>query len=519
MKITTLISGGALLFALLVAALFFFRPQSFSWLGWRGGVDVTGSMTVEYQKGNPSIRVNNGKVVAHEQYNLSFPFSGRVESVIANEGQVLSDSGQPLLQLEKTEWLLEFKKSEAQYAAEQATVNKLQQGARFEELLIVEQRKQSSSSALKGKKKEVIDAIASAFVQADDAIRNKSDDIFTNPESNPELSFVPSDSSLELQIESGRTAMKRLLDNWENDVEKMKASGDVAKYLDGARKKIKDVREYLDKVAKAVNALEAGVITQETIDSWKEAVSAGRTAVAEAEVILGGAESIYRVTSKDLAVAQSELDYKLAGVQKQDIEAALSAAVAARSQMDMISEKLKQTTLTTPLKNLVVKEILPKQGEYVAAGEPVVTLVHPMLEIELDIPEEKIAGIQIGNQVIMRLNAYPYEDTTGTITEIKSQEIEKDGGIYFRVRASIINVSEKIRTGMTGDVIVETSIDGGVLRIPRKAIYEKDGRRLVTVVYEGKPQLRVIESGVEKDGWVEILSGLQVGDRILSEVR
>ena len=130
-----------------------------------------------------------------------------------------------------------------------------------------------------------------------------------------------------------------------------------------------------------------------------------------------------------------------------------------------------------------------------------------------------MARVIIGNQVIMRLNAYPYEDTTGVITEIKSQEIEKDGGIYFRVRASILHVSEKIRTGMTGDVIVETSIDGSVLHIPKKALYEKDGRRLVTVVNDGKTQLRVIESGIEKDDWVEILSGLQAGDRILSEVR
>ncbi len=519
MKITTILSGGALLIAVVGAALFYFMPQRFSWLGWQSGVDMNGSMVVEYQKGNPSIRVNNGKVVAHEQYDLSFPFPGKVESVIATEGQAFSESGQPVLQLEKTEWLLELKKSEAEYAAQQSIVNKLKLGARFEELLVVEQRKQSSSSALKGSKKEVIDAIASAFVQADDAVRNKSDGIFTNPESNPQLTFTPSDSALESQIEAGRSDMRRLLDDWEDDVDKMKTSGDATKYLDGARKKVKDVREYLDKVALAVNALSAGAITQETIDAWKESVSAGRTAVAEVTVALGGAESVYRATNRDLAVAQSELDLKLAGTQKQDIEAALSAAVAARSQMDIISEKLKQTTLTTPLKDLIVKEILPKQGEYVAAGEPVVTLVHPAMEIELDIPEEKIAGINIGNQVIMRLNAYPYEDTSGVITEIKPQEIEKDGGIYFRVRASILHVAEKIRTGMTGDVIVETSIDGGVLRIPKRAIYEKDGRRLVTVVNDGKTQLRVIESGVEKDDWVEILSGLQAGDRILSEVR
>ncbi len=229
MKITTILSGGALLIAVVGAALFYFMPQRFSWLGWQSGVDMNGSMVVEYQKGNPSIRVNNGKVVAHEQYDLSFPFPGKVESVIATEGQAFSESGQPVLQLEKTEWLLELKKSEAEYAAQQSIVNKLKLGARFEELLVVEQRKQSSSSALKGSKKEVIDAIASAFVQADDAVRNKSDGIFTNPESNPQLTFTPSDSALESQIEAGRSDVRGLLDDWEDDVDKMKTSGDATK--------------------------------------------------------------------------------------------------------------------------------------------------------------------------------------------------------------------------------------------------------------------------------------------------
>ncbi len=515
MKLIGILLSLAIAAAVFGLGLFYYWPQAFTWLLWEDRSDTGESMMLEYQTGNPSIRVGNGKIVAQEQYELSFPFSGEVESVAVLEGQHFAEGGQTLVQLEKTEWLLELKKAEAQYAAEQAIVSKLEQGARFEELLIAQQKKQSSDAGLKGTKKEVLDAITAAFVQSDDAVRNKTDVIFTNPETNPQLSFTPSDTSLESDIESGRVAMKETLDDWEDNVNDMKESGNILKYLDGARDRIKDTREYLDQVASAVNVLSAGALSQDTIDAWKIAVAAGRTNVAEVTSALSAAESAYRLADKGLSVAKSELDLKLAGTQRQDIEAALSAAVAARSQMDIIAEKLKKTTLVTPSSNLTVKKIFPKPGEYVAAGQVVAVLMKPSLEIEVDVPEEKIAGIVKGNRVIIRLNAYPYEDFFGTVTEIKTQEIEKDGGIYFRVRASLENVSEKIRTGMTGDVVVETNLKAQILRVPKGALYETDGRRMVTVIRDGGNQAKVVESGIEKDGLVEILSGLQSGEQIL----
>lgn len=463
------------------------------------------------------MRVSNGKVVSREQYDLSFPFPGKVTTILAAAGQSFPESGQPLVQLDPIQWELERKKAEAQYNEQQAIVNKLEQGARFEELLVMQQKKQSSDSSLKGTKKEAVDAITSAYVQSDDAIRNKTDVIFTNPETNPQLSFTPSDTSLESKIESGRVSMKSVLSDWKSDVGKMKNTGNVTQYLDDTRSKLKKVREYLDQVALAVNALTAGAITQDTIDSWKASVSDARSAVADATTALGSNETAYKVANRDLFVAQGELNARLAGTARQDIEAALSAAVAARSEMDIAAEKLKQTTLTTPLKNLLIKKIIPQPGEYVEAGAPVVLAASPELEIELDIPEEKIAGINVGNQVIMRLNAYPYEDITGAVTDIQSQEIEKEGSTYFRIRASLNQTSEKIRTGMTGDVIIETNTDSNMVQIPKGAIHELDGRRTVTVVTGGGRQERVIESGVEQDDQVEILSGLQPGERVLYE--
>lgn len=477
---------------------------------------LSGKVIAKYESGNPSVRVQNAKLVAKEQYTLAFPFSGRIESIVGIEGQLMANASQPLVQMETTEWELELKKAEASYHEGQAIVKKLEQGARFEELLILEQKKQSSESALKGSKKEVIDAIAHAFTLANDAVYAKTDSIYTTPESNPTLTFTPAESELKERLESERDDMGNLLDDWKDDVDDMKSSGNVTKYVAETRKKLSDVREYLDLVGEAVNTLLAGSITQETIDAWKESLSAARSAVAEATVAFGGTESAYQVATKGVAVAKGELDYRLAGTQKQDIEAALSAAAAAKSQMDIIQEKLKQTTLVTPLPGLLIKKILPRIGEYVQAGEPVALLADPVVEVEADIPEEKIVGIAAGNKAILRLNAYAERDFHGTVSRIEPQEVEKDGGIYFRARVTLDDaLGDAFRMGMMGDVVIATTLQGGMVRIPTAVTSIQNGRRVVRMLENDSEVSRVIETGMESDGMIEVLSGLQAGDELL----
>ena len=478
---------------------------------------LSGKVTAKYESGNPSVRVQNAKLVAKEQYTLAFPFSGRIESIIGIEGQLVTNASQPIVQMETTEWKLELKKAEASYHEGQAIVKKLEQGARFEELLILEQKKQSSESALKGSKKEVIDTITHAFTLANDAIYAKTDSIYSTPDTNPTLTFTPATSGLKERLESEREDMGDLLDDWKDDVDDMKSSGNVTKYVTETRKKLSDVREYLDLVGEAVNVLAAGSITQETIDAWKESLSAARSAVAEATIAFGGTESAYQVATKGVAVAKGELDYRLAGTQKQDIEAALSVAAAAKSQMDIIQEKLKQTTLVTPLPGLFIKKIIPRIGEYVQAGQPVALLVDPIVEVEADIPEEKIVGITAGNKAILRLNAYTDRDFHGTVSRIEPQEIEKGGGVYFRARVTLEDIpGDLLRMGMMGDVVIATTLQGGVVRIPVQLVSMQNGRRVVRVFENGSEESRVIETGIESDGMIEVLSGLQAGDELLS---
>lgn len=510
---------------LLLAAIFLIGTLSFNWpkiSNWMkvGTFSESNIAEVKYAEGTRSVRIDNGQIVSKDEYELTFPFSGKVEQIFAEEGVVMKDAGMSLLKLETTELEFEAKRYEAEFLKQKKTVEKLQNGTRYEELLISQKEKQSAEGNLKVIKKEVLDAIYDSFTYCDDAIRNQTDQLFNNPESSdPQLSFSLSDAVLEEDIESERESVGNRLDDWREEINDMESGGNIQKYIDEAKSDIGRIREYLDDVAHAVNSLTtAGGLNQDDIDAWQAAVLTARTNVSTSAVALSSAETDFKVASKDVEVETSEYDLKLAGTRKEDIEIALNAAEAAKNQVEIIKERIKKSTLTTPEENLIVKKIYPKKGEFATSSAVAVIVSSLGFEIEADIPEEDIKGIEAGNEVLIRLVTFPNSDVIGKIKKIEPKEVEKEGSFYFRVRAEISEVPAgiELRSGMTGDIITSTKERGKMLMIPQKAIYLSEGKKFVKAVVSGGDILeKAVETGMSDGDSIEIISGLNAGDKLI----
>ena len=85
------------------------------------------------------------------------------------------------------------------------------------------------------------------------------------------------------------------------------------------------------------------------------------------------------------------------------------------------------------------------------------------------------------------------------------------------VRAHIVNSSNLIQPGMLMTVKLETS-NRQALMVPETALVQRAGE---TFVYTVSPEKRAVVSpvrhGKRRDGWVEIIEGLKVGDAVVSE--
>lgn len=508
-----------LLAGIALVAVFVFKDSLFGL-----SVSLTGSDQVELRDGHRSVRIDGAKAVPVREYTLSAPYAAKVDSILVDEGDVVGAAGSGVLKLDTAELGLELKKYESMLARERAIVEKLERGVRYEELMIVQQGKKSAESSKKTVGQSAVQALYSAFVQADDAVRNQTGSMFSNPEgSDPQLSFSVADTDLEAEIEKDRRALSGRLRDWKDLVSDLKSSDNLAKRFEKTESNLRSVREYLDEVALAVNSLSAGAVSQSTIDAWKAATLVARSDVEAAAAAVSEARSGYVSAEQGVLTATRELDLRIAGADKQDIEAALDGADAARSQMEIIAERLRQATISTPENNLLIKKIIPEKGEFLAAGSPVSIVASPEMEIEADIAEEDMRGIEIGAEVLFRPTAFPDQDVKGKISEIEGQEIEREGSVYFRAHASIdaaaLGSKLKLRSGMTGDLVVATRETGKIILVPKRLVSYRDGRSFVQAVSPdtGSVREKMIETGMVQGEDVEVLSGVSVGERIIGE--
>ena len=178
----------------------------------------------------------------------------------------------------------------------------------------------------------------------------------------------------------------------------------------------------------------------------------------------------------------------------------------------------------------MVTEVNVSAGEQTSASEPEVKmLATENYEIEVDIPESDIAKVTVGDRSEIVLDAFTDEDLfEGTVTTINPAQTEIQDVIYYRVTVSfaaqqpagVSGLVEQIKPGMTADVTIETDRKENALVIPSRAIKEKNGDKVVTVLENGQAVDKVVTIGLRGDeGFVEILTGLQAGDEIVTFVR
>lgn len=138
------------------------------------------------------------------------------------------------------------------------------------------------------------------------------------------------------------------------------------------------------------------------------------------------------------------------------------------------------------------------------------------LQISVDVTQEDIVDLQVGDAVDITFTAYPEDSYTGSILSINTTATsDYSNTVSYTVEISVEGELEQLYGGMTADVIFVTEEKEDVLYVSRKAIVEENGK---TYVYRktalGGKELSEVETGITNGVDIEILSGLEEGDTI-----
>jgi membrane fusion protein (multidrug efflux system) len=131
----------------------------------------------------------------------------------------------------------------------------------------------------------------------------------------------------------------------------------------------------------------------------------------------------------------------------------------------------------------------------------------------LQIPQSELAKFDVGHSATIEVASMPGADFPATIERI-SPTIDTRNGT-FRATAMIDNSDGDLAPGMFGRFTISYERHNAALVIPAAALLNEDDESTVYVVSNGEVIRRTVETGIETDGSVEILSGLSEDDVIV----
>jgi HlyD family secretion protein len=193
----------------------------------------------------------------------------------------------------------------------------------------------------------------------------------------------------------------------------------------------------------------------------------------------------------NLRKVQSQMDrtkslFSKSLISKQELEQveasyqiALSQSEQANANLLSAEDELSKTRLTAP-KYGIVTSITKEEGEMAVGGmfNPGVLMTVADLsrmEVEVDVNENDVVNIEIGDTSEIEIDAYPDTIFYGIVSEIAHTAKSSNMGVQnqvtnFKVKVRMVSVPDKIRPGMSSTVNIITETLAGVISIPIQSL-------------------------------------------------
>jgi len=305
--------------------------------------------------------------------------------------------------------------------------------------------------------------------------------------------------------------------------------------LENARVNLKQAE---DELARQKALDKNALATKQALEQAENLVSIRQGEVRNAEQAVNNAEQAIRRQTADLSAAQHDLS---------------------------------RVTINSPIDGLITKRNV-EEGETAMAGftnNPSVVLLvvsdMSVIEAEVEVDETDIPNVQLGHAVQVSIDALPDKKFPGKVTEIGNSPIGSGTtsatgvtATNFKVVVTLDGQIPEVRPGFTCTADITTAVRKSVPAVPIQAMTirevvldangnmvkqpktdDKKGRRpssvgtveaaelkpgqtkkevegVFVITKENKAQFVTVKSGIAGDKYFEVLSGLKVGDRVIT---
>lgn len=525
-----------------------------------------------------------GEVKPTEEVLLAFEVGGKVAAVNADVGDVVArgqilaslDSSAVSAQLQASRAAAlaaqsVAKEYELALESELARLDELKLGTRPEEIFVSQTKLVNARQALTGAESNLAavkqkgaqdldnlylgasDVLNEAYVHANDALVKYTDVMFSNSfSSKNELVFIVLNQENKLAAENSRGDAYFAVETFSKQLLSVSAThAQVDASLSAALAHLAVVQKFLSDLNIALS--DSHSVDPSTLSTYKANVSTARTNVVGAissinkqiqsisaqkatnaqNVIV--AENQLSDAQNAVLLAQSELSLKESGTLPEQIraqEAKVSQAQTvlqsqqarvnqAWADVQRVTADLADYALTSPLNGIITRMDV-RAGEIVGANVQVITVIsQAAYEIIANVPEADIAKVKVGDMASLTLDAYTDRDVfMASVVKIDPAQTKIEGVTTYKVTLQFAAPDERVRSGMTANVVLVTARRNSALAIPQRAIIRRNGDQMVRVLLGETVVEQAVTTGLmSPDGFVEITGGLQQNDIVITSVK
>ncbi|MFN3589053.1 MAG: efflux RND transporter periplasmic adaptor subunit [Spirosomataceae bacterium] len=198
-------------------------------------------------------------------------------------------------------------------------------------------------------------------------------------------------------------------------------------------------------------------------------------------------------------------------ISREEYDLAVNKVNTLKADEELLRVQLDRTTIRAPFTGRIgLKSI--SVGAYITPTNVIATLVQiNPIKIDFSVPEKYLSNVRVGQTVQFEVDGLK----EGFTAKINAIDPQVDASLRtLRVRAVASNQNNKLLPGMFTRIQLAVASNRSIM-VPTDAVVPILDGKQVYVMQNGKATPRQIVTGIRDQKYVEVLSGLQVGDSLI----
>lgn len=207
----------------------------------------------------------------------------------------------------------------------------------------------------------------------------------------------------------------------------------------------------------------------------------------------------------EVALAQARQNYAAVDVARTNV-------ANAQAQLALARKSLSYSTIPSPIDGFVT-ERTADLGEYVSPQQKVATVVRTNpLRIRIDVPEQAIPEVKVGQSVSVMTSAWPDKSFAGRVARIAPNVSATSRTLT--VEAEIQNNGNALKPGQFATVkILQERAEPTVL-VPARAVVTEAGVSRVFVIKNGRAEQRLVQTGQTEGDLIAVKNGVAADEQV-----